>query len=94
VATNFSSTRKYITFSDSQLLLVNITFRCIWYSFLLSCSFFIYKNLISSLILIKLTFFCVVWAAFDVAGTFMLAYFGIIFLARHCLLKKYVGVEF
>jgi len=30
-----------------------------------------------------LTFFCVLRAAFDVVGTFMLVYFGIIFLVKH-----------
>jgi hypothetical protein len=38
--------------------------------------------------------FCIVWAAFDVAGTFMLAYFGVIFLARHCLLKNISALHF
>ena len=52
----------------------------------------IYRNLISSLILIMLTFFCVLWAAFDVVGTFMLAYFGIILFGQALFIEKYVCV--
>jgi hypothetical protein len=49
--------------------------------------FFFYNILIFSLIRINWAFFLVVCAAGNVLATFILTYFGIIFLFRHCLLK-------
>ena len=47
-------------------------------------------------VLLNLITGCLYWLIliFDVARTFMLAYFGIIFLARHCLLKNMSALHF
>jgi len=59
-------------------------FKCILYKSLFNFSFFLYRNLISSFSQIVCLFFCVTFVAGDVYVIFMLAYFGITFLIRHC----------
>jgi len=49
--------------------------------------FLLCRNLISSFILIVVTFFCVCLCAGEVLGILILAWEGVSFLIRHCLLK-------
>ena len=61
--------------------------RCRLYSFLFRFCFLQCRYLISSLILITVALCFVCTCAGEVLGTLILAYVGVSFLARHCLLK-------
>jgi len=53
-----------------------------------------YRNLISSLILVVWILTWVKLAAFEVWGIFMFAYLGVKFLDKHCLLNIMLALHF
>ena len=69
-------------------------FRCRWCTCCFQCCFFIYKYLISSLILMLGTLCCVCLKAGEVFRTFILAYVGINCSLRHVGWNKYLHCNF